>query len=240
MRRNTTAALFSTLLVGFLLSASGTPESRAFRPILLPPSQAFLTPPEVVSVTDVTYPPKTDAEGIVVFDVSLTEKGQAAEVGAVRDIPPLTSAAAAAVQEWKFKPASQQDMPTPSAITVAFVYRPPVSIWTPPPFSPALPNPASSTNAVVPAGILAVAYADYRVNSTDSGAVIVQLALDTTGKLTDIKILRGMGAFNAPVLAAVKDWKFQPAQFQGEAVRSNVVLVFVYAPPVVAAGLVDP
>jgi TonB family protein len=199
----------------------------------VPPSEAFVKPAEVASVENAEYPPSTTAGGVVVLDLSLTEKGQLTETGALHDIPALTAAAAAAVQTWKFKPASATDMSIPSAMTVAFVYRPPVSIWNPPPFSAALPNPSSSTNAAIPAGVLSVAYADYPPDSVASGAVIVQVALDTSGKIDDMKILRGMGDLNRFALAAAKDWKFQAAQFQGEAVKSNVVIAFVFAPPVV-------
>jgi len=167
------------------------------------------------------------------LDLSLTEKGQLTEAGALGDIPGLTSAAASAVQTWKFKPASTADMTVPSAMTVAFVYRPPMLIWNPPQFAAALPNPASSTNAVAPAGVVSVAYADYPVNSVASGAVILQVALDTGGKIEDIKTLRRIADLDRLALAAAKDWKFQAAQFQGEAVKSNVVIVFVFAAPVV-------
>ena len=86
---------------------------------------------------------------------------------------------------------------------------------------------------IVIAGILSVAYADYPPNSVASGAVIVQVALDASGKIEDTKILRRIADLDRLVLAAVKDWKFQAAQFQGESVKSNVVIVFVFAQPVV-------
>src|SRR5437879_9616234 len=109
--------------------------------LALPP--LFFKPAEVISATNAQCPPNSIAEGFVVLDVSLTERGQVVEVGALRDIPSLTSAATSEVQSWRFKPASQDGMVQASAMTVAFVYRPPVSVWKPPSFTPALPNPGS-------------------------------------------------------------------------------------------------
>ena len=233
MRAAITGSLLATAVLSLLTMAMGRSEVIASRLVPLPPSEVFLKPPEIASVENVTYPTDTTVGGVVVLDLSLTEKAQLTEAGAMRDIPALTSSAAAAVQTWKFKPASTADMSVPSAMTVAFVYRPPVSIWDPPPFSAAIPNPASSTNAVLPAGVLSVAYADYPPNSVASGAVIVQVALDSSGKIEDTKVLRRIADLDRFALAAVKDWKFQAAQFQGEAVKSNVVIVFVFAAPVV-------
>ena len=232
MKTVITALLFAAAMTGFSVTARVRPAPNAPRSRPSPASQVFLTPAEVVSVENVSYPPNTTAEGVVVLDVALTEKGQAAEVGAVRDIPALTSAAATAVQSWKFKPATQGDTAVPSALTVAFVYRPPVAIWKPPSFSAAVANPGSSTNAAIPAGITAITYADYPSDSTAAGAVILQLSLDSTGKITDTKILRGMGALNASALAAAKEWKFEPARFEGDTAKSNVVIAFIFAPPV--------
>src|SRR5437879_13673014 len=113
--------------------------------LALPP--LFFKPAEVISATNAQYPPNSIAEGVVVLDVSLTERGQVVEVGALRDIPSLTSAATSEVQSWRFKPASQYGMLQASALTVAFVYRPPVSVWKRPSFPPALRNPSSSATA---------------------------------------------------------------------------------------------
>jgi TonB family protein len=232
MRTALSGMLLTVALLCFSVAAKERRAANVFKPGLSHPAQVFFKPAEAVSVQNAQYPPDTTADGVVVLDVSLTEQGQPAEVGALRDIPALTSAAAAAVQSWKFDPAVQNDMDAPSAITVAFVYRPPVVVWQPPPFSAAIPNPASSTNAVMPAGILAVSYADYPVNSTVSGAVIVQVSLDGEGMIQDTSILRGISSLNSLALAAAKEWKFDPARLEGETVQSNVVIAFIFAPPV--------
>src|SRR5205807_2620383 len=216
MKLLTAAFLNSAMLIGTAALA-------------LPP--LFFKPAEVVSATNAQYPPNSIAEGVVVLDVSLTERGQVVEVGALRDIPSLTSAAASEVQSWRFKPASQDGMVQASAMTVAFVYRPPVSVWKPPSFTPALPNPGSSTNAYMPAGIVSVGYAEYPVNSVVSGAVVVQVTVDDSGKIERVKVIRKMAGFTGFALRAVKQWRFQPAQLEGEPVASNVAIAFIFARP---------
>jgi TonB family protein len=197
--------------------------------LALPP--LFFKPAEVVSATNAQYPANSIAAGVVVLDVSLTERGQVVEVGALRDVPSLTPAATSALQSWRFKPASQDGMVQASAMTVAFVYRPPVSVWKPPSFTPALPNSGSSTNAYMPAGIVSVGYAEYPVNSVASGAVVVQVTVDDSGKIERVKVIRKMAGFTGFALRAVKQWRFQPAQLEGQPVASNVAIAFVFARP---------
>jgi len=196
-----------------------------------PAQQVFYTPIELVSASDTRYPPDSRAEGVVVLDVSLTERGQAAEVGAMRDIASLTTIAATSVQSWKFKPALHDGMPVPSAMTVAFVFRPPVLIWKPPVFAPAIPNPGSSTNAMTPAAIDSVVYAEYPVDTVASGSVVVQISVDDMGKVQRVDAVRALPPFTQPALDAAKQWKFEPARYLGERVPSKVAVVFVFAQP---------
>jgi TonB family protein len=193
--------------------------------------QAAFKPPEVVSATDTIYPIQSVADGVVVFDLSLNESGEISGSQTLRDVASLTAPASSAVQSWKFKPASRGAMPQASSMTVAFVYRPPVSLWKPPDFSPAAPQPDSSAAGYVPPGILAVGYAQYPVNSVASGAVVVQVTVDEKGGIGRVKVVRPMPGFTSFALAAVKKWRFQPALLGGLPVASNVAIAFVFAAP---------
>src|SRR5882672_6466766 len=74
-------------------------------------AQAPFKPAEVVSAGDIPYPVQSIADGVVVLDVLLDEKGAVTGSTVVRDIPSLTSAATSSVQSWKFSPASRQGKP---------------------------------------------------------------------------------------------------------------------------------
>src|SRR6266850_4315294 len=71
-------------LMIFLLLASCSTQSLA---------QVPFKPAEVISAGDIPYPIQSIANGVVVLDVSLDEKGAVTGSTVVRDIPSLTSAA---------------------------------------------------------------------------------------------------------------------------------------------------
>lgn len=193
--------------------------------------QASFKPAEVASAVDTRYPVGSIADGVVVLDVALTERGQVSGISAMRDAASLTSAATSSVESWKFKPASQDGLLQASAMTVAFVFRPPVNMWKPPSFTPAISSPEAITPTYTPAGIVSVSYANYPVNSVAAGAVVVQITVDDNGKIEGVKVIRSMRGFTQFALRAVKQWRFQPATLKGKPVVSNVAIAFVFAPP---------
>src|SRR5882762_789174 len=101
-------------------------------------AQASFKPAEVISAGDIPYPVQSIADGVVVLDVSLDEKGAITKSSVMRDIPSLTSAATSSVQSWKFSPASRQGKPVQSLIRVAVVFRPRAYFASGPPFTPIL------------------------------------------------------------------------------------------------------
>ncbi|MHB8607078.1 MAG: TonB family protein [Candidatus Acidiferrales bacterium] len=216
----------STVLTAALFTAAELICSTA-----LASPQVSFKPAEVASAADTRYPVESIADGVVVLNVALTERGKVSGIDAVRDVPSLTSAATSSVASWKFKPASQDGLLQASAMTVAFVFRPPVSLWKPPSFASAISNPKSITPAYTPAGIVSVGYAEYPVNSVAAGAVVVQVTVDDHGKIERMKVIRSMRGFTQFALRAAKQWRFQPATLEGKPVVSNVAIAFVFAPP---------
>lgn len=193
--------------------------------------QVSLKPAEVSSAADTRYPVGSIADGVVVLDVALTQRGQISGIDAVRDVASLTSAATSSVESWKFKPASQDGLVQASAMTVAFVFRPPVNMWKPPSFAPAISSPGSITPAYTPAGIVSVGYAEHPVNSVAAGAVVVEVTVDDNGKVERMKVIRSMRGFTQSALRAAKQWQFQPATVKDKPVVSNVAIAFVFATP---------
>lgn len=193
--------------------------------------QVSLKPAEVASAADTQYPGGSIADGVVVLDVALTERGQVSGINPVRDVASLTSAATSSVESWKFKPASQEGLVQASAMTIAFVFRPPVNMWKPPSFAPAISSPGTITPAYTPAGIASVGYAEYPINSVAAGAAVVEVTVDDHGKVKRMKVIRSMRGFTQFALRAAKRWQFQSATVKGKPVASNVAIAFVFAPP---------
>lgn len=100
---------------------------------LPPPSQVqpiskdeppFL-PPVLNTATFASYPAKAKAQGAVIFNVMLDTNGNAAQVATLRDVPPLTASATAALKNWNFSAGTYEGNPIQSHMVVAFVFRSP-------------------------------------------------------------------------------------------------------------------
>lgn len=62
-----------------------------------------------------------------------------------------------------------------------------------------------------------------------AGNVIVDVVIDTDGKITDVKIASGLGhGIDETVMATVQQWTFQPATKDGRPVASEQELLFHY------------
>src|SRR3989441_11637811 len=83
----------------------------------------------------------------------------------------------------------------------------------------------------MPAGIVSVGYAEYPVNSVVSGAVVVQVTVDDSGKIERVKVIRKMAGFTGFALRAVKQWRFQPAARESQPGGPNIAKTFVFSRP---------
>jgi len=72
------------------------------------------------------------------------------------------------------------------------------------------------------------AYIPYRV--VFDGFVILEVFLDGDGTLVETKAMRDPGTMLPAAVAAVKTWKFRPAEMSGRTLPSAMTTVFVYRP----------
>jgi TonB family protein len=196
-------------------------------------AQVEVRPPELVSATDTQYPIQSVADGIVVLDVALTKQGVIGDLHTVRDIPSLTSIATSSVQGWRFKPGARNGAPQNSMIRVVFAFRPPAYYAAPPLFT-SIPSDAWSasrdTQGYALPGIVSVAYPLYPINAANVGSVVIQLAVGKTGEIQHVQVIRALNPFTTIAVDAVKKWQFEPSTLDGHTIRSNIVVVFVFAP----------
>jgi protein TonB len=105
--------------------------------------------------------------------------------------------------------------------------------------SPATPNPDSTTGAdSLGEGNINIARASYFPSPKPDlsvlphgtkGDVILDVVIDTTGKIADIKMTSGLGhGIDETVIATVQQWTFKPATRDGQPVASEQELHFHY------------
>jgi periplasmic protein TonB len=105
--------------------------------------------------------------------------------------------------------------------------------------SPATPNPDSTTGAdSLGEGNINIALASYfptpkpdlsTLPRGTKGDVILDIVIDTTGKIADIKMTSGLGhGIDETIIATVQQWTFKPATRDGQPVASEQELHFHY------------
>jgi TonB family protein len=93
-----------------------------------------------IDISYPSYPMNTVAEGVVILQLRISPSGSIENIRVVRDISPLTNAAQAAVQKWKFSPAQSSGRHVPGTAIVAISFR-----------RPFVQLPAEKTNPSTPA-----------------------------------------------------------------------------------------
>jgi TonB family protein len=82
-----------------------------------------------------------------------------------------------------------------------------------------------------PPSVVTATEAVYPLQSVVSGTVVLELSLDSAGKITDIRVVRGIASLTEPAERSVRQWTFQAAHLDGEPVSSKIVVAFSFVPP---------
>lgn len=82
-----------------------------------------------------------------------------------------------------------------------------------------------------PSSIVRSAEAVYPLHSIAWGTVVLELSLDESGAITDIRVVHGIPSLTESAERSIKEWTFRPAQFEGRRVRSKVAVAFSFVPP---------
>ena len=183
---------------------------------------------------ETTYPMNSRTTGIVTLDVTVDALGTVQNVRVVRDVPPLTSAAQSAVQSWQFTPALANGQAAAGTVRVDVVFNPfnPGGVGLPSaPLQPANSTGGAASRDFQPALVTAASYATYPPHTRMAGTVVLQVHVGSDGKVHGVIVVRGTGSLSGTASKAVKTWQFTPASYQGKAVASDAVVVYVFALP---------
>jgi TonB family protein len=211
-------------------------ENEARRLVSSWPSKRSSHSESAAQVTDAYLPYEVVFDGFVVLDVSLDKRGEVIGTEAIRDPGSMVPAAITSVQTWKVRPGTLGNSAIPSEMTAAFVYRPrpngPAAALPPRDFKPVLPHPHTEGIDFVPAGIVSFAYPDYPANSVAWGSVIVQVTVNSEGRMENTEVLRGMAPFTDFAVDALRNWHFQAATLNSKPVSSQLPIAFIFQTPV--------
>lgn len=212
-----TAAALALLLAGSLaIAQTATPRYHAAA---------------VSQAGTIAFPLNTRAPGFVSVDVLVTSNGTPQDVVVVRDLPPLTGAVVSAVRGWSYTAATANGDAVPGSVPIAVAFNPYNPSGVGLPAQSLQPAQAQVVNNFQPPGLVQASYAIYPPNTVTAGTVVLKVRVGSSGRVHDVTVLQGIDALNSASINAAKTWQFTPAMYQGKAVRAEVIVAFVYAPP---------
>jgi TonB family protein len=210
-------AVFACLL----LTASVTARAQAAAPETTPPMPTqpvapVTTPPRLISSTDPEFNPtqldrkhRAPFDGVCLVSLLVDENGIPQDVKVVQPLDPiLDEAAVTSVRKYRFKPATQDGHPVPIRITVnvAFHLK-----------SPGGPLQHSRTASPKLIHSVDPRYTDQARQDHIQGSCLVGLTVDEHGDPQNVHIIRSLEpSLDDAAIAAVRQYKFQPATKEGE------------------------
>jgi TonB family protein len=194
---------------------------------------ARFVPANVSKAGDIPYPANSLDAGVVTLSVDVEKTGQVLGVTILRNISSLSGPAEAAVRSWSYTPATRDGKPVPSTLTINIVYDPGFlgadNIPLPP---PSQVQPISTNDpAFYPPVLNTATFAPYPAKAKSQGAVVLNVSLDTNGNAAQVVTLRDLPLLTASATAALKNWNFSAATYEGNPIPSHMVVAFVFRSP---------
>jgi hypothetical protein len=193
-------------------------------------------PPDILTASDIPYPATTVAAGVVTLAVNLDATGQIMNVQTLRDIPTVTTQATIALQNWTYAPATLNGKHVPSTLIVNIVFDPAflesnnIPLGPPESFQP--PNPKATP--YTPPQLSTATFPPYPSNGQTSGAVVLDVAVNTQGKIAHVATVRDVPTLTAAAVAALQNWSFSAAIYGNTPTASKVVVAMVFRNPATA------
>jgi TonB family protein len=190
-------------------------------------------PADVSKAGDIPYPTSRLDAGVVTLSVELDNTGHVAGVGILRDISSVSGLGIAAVRSWTYTPATLNGKPVASTLTINIVYDPGFlgadNIPLPP---PSQVQPISTKDpAFFPPQLNTATFAPYPAKAKTQGAVVLNVTLDSNGNAAKVATLRDVPPLTASATAALKNWNFSAATYQGKPIQSHMVVAFLFRSP---------
>jgi TonB family protein len=207
------AVLSSSLLLGTVLIA-----------------QPSYSPVQYQSGAPPALPALAVGGGQVFAEVEINTAGRPSAVAAKVQTPPFTNLVTKAIEGWRFRPAmSGGSKAVPAVVLVAALFRapalqgptqgqPPQAMGTP---SPEVTWPIATREPVHPPQARA------------SGVVMVEVLVGESGEVRRARIVKSRPPFDAPALAAARQWSFRPARIGGQPTATYAYLIFGFPEPVI-------
>jgi outer membrane biosynthesis protein TonB len=204
------------------------------------PSRASSAPvaPVALSLVPAAYPLQSIFGGEVLLDALVNSAGTLADIKPIHGETPYLEKALVAVRTWTFLPARSDGM-IGSRIGIVFDFVPRLNNVSTPAkthnFEAASTDSAEHNSPERAAVPVIIVEPEYPSDANTQSSVILYAAIDEHGQLDSVKVLRGLEPFTSAGIAALRKWRFAPANHLGASIASPVIVVFTFAQPLVSS-----
>ena len=88
-----------------------------------------------------------------------------------------------------------------------------------------------------PPSVISAAQATYPPRSVASGTVILEVALDGSGKIGDVRVVHDIPSLTEAAQQSIHQWKFKSARLNGDPVNSKMTVAFTFVSPNLAPSV---
>lgn len=177
--------------------------------------------------------------GQVILEMTVSPAGRVTAVAPLRITPPFTDLVEDAVRGWRFVPAEQiaaparpGEPPSRSAVEakvlVVAVFRSP-ALNAPTLGEPPRDVAAASDDVALP---LTISAPPFPPSAAGSGVVLLEARVDSSGSVSETRVVHSAPPFEAAAQAALSQWRFRPARVHDVLVPTFVYVLFGFPLPV--------
>jgi len=197
--------LASAVTAVILLAPLAAPVLRAQEEPVTAGSEGIPVPKRTKTVPP-EYPPAAQAQGvrgIVILELIIDKEGKVAEARVVRSVSGLDDAALAAARQWSYEVTKVAGKPVSVRLTVPITF--------------AMKLPDMTRQDGIPELRQGIA-PPFPHDARGAATVVVEVSLDSEGKVSDAKLVQGEAPWANALLGALRTWRF--AAEPGEATVS--------------------
>jgi hypothetical protein len=203
------------------------------------PDNAQGTPvSEAMSLVPAAYPSQSIFGDQVILDARIENTGMLADIQTIHGEAPYLEKALVAARTWTFLPPDHGRSGPESRIGIVFdfVSRLAASkgqkIHS---YENATPNSVANTSPERAAFPATTVEPEYPPDANMQSSVILSAEIGQQGQLQSEKVLRGADPFTASAIAALHQWRFEPARHLSGTISSRVIIVFTFAQPLISS-----
>jgi TonB family protein len=189
-------------------------------------------PPKLLKQVSPVYPEiarQAGVEGVVILEATTNPQGRVVDVRVLRSIPLLDQAAVDALKQWVYEPMKVKGKPTGIIFTVTVVFKLKDHAKKGEVVSISPEDQEFAKGAVKVEGALKPprlikevkpVYPEAARRDRVQGVVILAARIDTSGRVSAVKVLRSIPELDQAAIDAVKQWVYEPMKIKGKPVEA--------------------